>query len=297
MSEQWPRWQGPVVVGVDGSDGSLRAVRWAAVQAGGEGVDLRIVHAIGSAEFFPGGAMSPSTELYGLLDRESKALLSLAKEAATEAVPQLAVSTVSTTEPAVIALIGASSSASCVVLGECGHGALSGALLGSTTVALSAHAHSPVIAVRGSEHPGGPVVVGVDGSELSDWALGCAFAQASRRRVPLIAVHAYSDSDSHQVFSSERMEHGWESQDRTERRVLDRWLERWASRYPDVDVQPDLVRAKPRQRLLEHSETACMVVVGCRGRGGFTGLLVGSTSQAMLHHAECPVMVVRPEPD
>ncbi|MGH3434010.1 MAG: universal stress protein, partial [Thermocrispum sp.] len=216
---------------------------------------------------------------------------------AQEAVPQVAVSGVSTTEPAVLALISESSAARCVVLGESGRGAFTGVLLGSTTVALSAHAHCPVVAVRGEDRPAAPVVVGVDGSEVSDWALGCAFGQASRRGVPLVAVHAYTDADSHQVFRAERMEHDWEAQDVTERRVLERWLKRWAERYRDVDVEPELVRARPRQRLLERSADACVLVVGCRGRGGFAGLLVGSTSQAMLHHAECPVMVVRPEPE
>jgi nucleotide-binding universal stress UspA family protein len=297
--DSWPRWQGPVVVGVDGSTAALRAVVWAAVDARRQGADLRIVHAVGATEFFPGGAMSPSTELYGLLEQESKVLLRDAEQTAAEAAPGLTVSTASTTEPAVLALIGESNTARSVVLGGSGRGAFAGLLLGSTTVALAAHAHCPVVAVRG---PGeraadAPVVVGVDGSELSDLALGCAFDQASRRGVRLIAVHAFTDADPHQVFRSERMEHDWEPQDITEQRVLERWLGSWAERYPDVEIEEDLVQAKPRQRLLERSSQACVLVVGSRGRGGFTGLLVGSTSQAMLHHAECPVMVVRPEPD
>lgn len=265
-----------MVVGVDGSAEALRAVAWAAAEAQRQDAELRIVHAIGATEFFPGGAMSPSTELYGLLEQESKVVLRDAAQAAAEAAPGLVVHTVSTYEPAVLTLIAESSDARSVVLGKCGSGAFTGLLLGSATVAVAAHAHCPVIAVRGSEEPGAPVVVGVDGSELSDLALGCAFDVANRRGARLVAVHVYSEADRHPV---------------------EPWLEHWSGRYPDVDVELDVVEAKPRQRLLEWSERACLLVVGCRGRGGFTGLLVGSTSQAMLHHAECPVMVVRPEPE
>src|SRR5690606_14756486 len=294
MTERWPRWHGPVVAGGDGSEASLRAVRWAAAHAAGEGTDLRLVHAIGSAEFFPGGAIAPSTELFGLLEQESNALLDQARTAALEIVPHLKITQSSTTEPAVLALIAESGAARCVVLGGSGRGALAGVLLGSTTLTLSAHAQCPVVAVRGRDRPHAPVVVGVDGSELSNLALGCAFAQAARRNVPLVAVHACHHGDSHRP----RTEQGQasEPQEADERRVLDRWLDRWAGLYPQVDVEPVVVRARPRECLIERSAEASVLVVGSRGRGGFTGLLVGSTSHAMLHYAECPVMVVRPHP-
>lgn len=293
MTERWPRWHGPVVAGVDGSEASLRAVRWAAAHAAGEGTDLRLVHAIGSAEFFPGGAIAPSTELFGLLEQESNALLDQARTAALEIVPHLKITQSSTTEPAVLALIAESNTARCVVLGGSGRGALAGVLLGSTTLTLSAHAHCPVVAVRGRDRPDAPVVVGVDGSELSNLALGCAFAQAARRDVPLVAVHAYYHADSHRPDQREQPE----LVELAERRVLDGWLSRWADLYPHVDVEPEVVCARPRECLLKRSEDASVLVVGSRGRGGFTGLLVGSTSHAMLHYAECPVMVVRPQPD
>src|SRR5690606_30687080 len=76
----------------------------------------------------------------------------------------------------------------------------------STTLTLSAHAHCPVVAVRGRDRPDAPVVVGVDGSELSNLALGCAFAQAARRDVPLVAVHAYYHADSHRPDQREQPE-------------------------------------------------------------------------------------------
>lgn len=296
---RWPHWAGPIVVGVDGSPAASRAVRWAAGEAARQGAELRIVHAIGATEFFPGGAMSPSTELYGLLERDSEALLADAKQTAVEAAPQITVTTTSTTEPAVLTLIAESQHAQRVVLGESGRGAIAGVLLGSTTVTLAAHAHCPVVAVRGKIEPAAdaPVVVGIDGSDLSDLALACAFEQANQRGVRLVTLHAVTDADPHQVFRAERMEHDWEPLAETERRVADERLAAWTRRYPDVWVEPEVKPCKPRERLLELSEQACVLVVGSRGRGGFTGLLLGSTSQAMLHHSACPVMVVRPEPE
>ncbi|MPY85457.1 MAG: universal stress protein [Actinophytocola sp.] len=299
MAQGQELWTGPVVVGVDGSQPALRAVRWAAREAVGRGVALRVLHAIGVPEFFPGGAISPSTELFHLLEQDSENVLREAEIAAEEAAPGIDVRSESTTDPPVIALIEASSSARSIVLGESGRGAFSGLLLGSTTITLAAHAHCPVIAVRGEADRGSdaPVVVGVDGSELSEHAVGCAFAQAAYRGTRLIAMHAYSDTDSKAVFSEARMAHDWESLDAAEERLLAERLAGWTERYPEVEVQRDLVRSKPRERLLEWSESACLVVVGSRGRGGFSGLLLGSTSQALLHHAHCPVLVVRQHPE
>ena len=70
----------------------------------------------------------------------------------------------------------------------------------------------------------------------------------------------------------------------------------WQEKYPDVEIRRVLVRDRPRHALLESAAEAQLVVVGCRGRGGFTGMLLGSTSQALVQHAPCPVLVVRPEP-
>lgn len=299
MAQEHHEWIGPVVVGVDGSQSALRAVRWAARDAIGHRVGLRIVHAIGVPEFFPGGAISPSTELYHLLEQDSANVLREAEVAAEEVAPGVDVESESTTDPPVIAMIEASNSARSIVLGESGRGTFAGLLLGSTTVTLAAHAHCPVIAVRGDiDRPAdAPVVVGVDGSELSEHALGCAFEQAAFRGVRLVAMHAYTDADAKAVFSERRMAHDWEPLEQAEERVLAERLAGWSERYPDVTVQRDLVRSKPRERLLEWSESACLVVVGSRGRGGFSGLLLGSTSQALLHHAYCPVLVVRAHPD
>ncbi|MDV6014443.1 universal stress protein [Haloechinothrix sp. LS1_15] len=286
---------GPVVVGVDGSEAALRAVTWAAHEARLRHAALRIVHAIGIPDFFPGGAISPSTELFHLLERDADAALADARELAERVGGGIVVGTETLTDSPVVSLIDESARARCVVLGESGRGAFAGALLGSTTITLAAHARCPVVAVRG---PGervqaNTVVVGVDGSELSDDALGCAFEQAAFRGARLVAVRATGDGDTGEPGARSPVPSGGEPPDGTEHRVLAECLAGWAERYPDVEVQRDVARAKPRQRLLDWSDSADLVVVGCRGRGGFRGMLLGSTSQALLHHATCPVMVVR----
>ena len=69
-------------------------------------------------------------------------------------------------------------------------------------------------------------------------------------------------------------------------------MEDWSKRYPAVPVEQVVVPGKPRQELLDLSTRADLVVVGSRGRGGFTGMLLGSTSQTLIHHAGCPVLIV-----
>ncbi|SMD27505.1 Universal stress protein family protein [Kibdelosporangium aridum] len=70
-------------------------------------------------------------------------------------------------------------------------------------------------------------------------------------------------------------------------------LARWQQKYPDVRVTRQVVRDRPAHALLRFSDEAQLIVVGSRGRGGFRGLLLGSTSQHLLRHAPCPVAVVR----
>lgn len=291
-----PPRPGPVVVGVDGSDAATRAVGWGAGEAQSHHARLHIVHAIGIPDFFPGGAISPSTELFHVLEKDSDAVLAAAEQHAAEVAPDITVTAESRTDSAVVSLVEASAAARSIVLGESGRGAFTGALLGSTSVTLAAHAHCPVVTVRGGDNLSGtePVVVGIDGSELSEDALGCAFEQAAFRDVRLVAVHAWNDGGPEEQFSQARIVFDWEPVADAESRVLAERLAGWSERYPDVIVERDVVQAKPRERLLEWSGKAALVVVGCRGRGGFRGMLLGSTSQALLHHAECPVMVVRP---
>ncbi|KAA9159764.1 hypothetical protein FPZ12_019225 [Amycolatopsis acidicola] len=188
------------------------------------------------------------------------------------------------------ALLAESRGAQLLVLGMTGQSAFPGLMVGSLPAMLAAHAYCPVTVVRGESRPG-PVVAGIDGGPLSDAVVGMAIEEAAHRGVPLIAAHAWSDAD----FDGGAVQpyFGWEPVAEAEKQVLAESLAGWQDKYPDVTVDRVAVRDRPRHLLLEWSRTAQLVVVGSRGRGGFAGLLLGSTGQALVHHAQGPVLVVR----
>lgn len=290
---------GPVVAGVDGSEASLRAVRWAADTARMHKTSLHLVHAAGFPDLYIGATMPPPEALREGLRAQKWQSLHAARAVAREA-GEADVHTRFEPDPPIPYLVHASRTARMIVLGSSGHRSLVGLIIGSTTLALVSHAHCPVVSVRGDypKVPGRdprPVVVGVDGSPLSERAIGYAFDEACFRGVELVAVHTWSDADT-EIFSQARMAFEWEPMRDVEERRLAERLAGWHELYPDVTVQRVLVRDRPRHELLEWSRKAQLVVVGSHGRGGFRGMLLGSTSQALIHNAECPVMIARPEP-
>ncbi|SFB00654.1 Nucleotide-binding universal stress protein, UspA family [Amycolatopsis marina] len=284
----------PIVVGVDGSERALDAVRWAAREAAGWNTPLRLVSASGYPDLYIGATLPPPGGLLDELEQHGNNVVHEA-ELAAAAEADVEIHTQVTPDSPIPFLIEASTTARMVVLGASGRGGFVGLLVGSTTIALAAHAHCPVVSVRGQPAPEGPVVVGVDGSELSEDAIEFAFEEAALRDAELVAVHTWSDADTEAVFSETRLQFEWEPLEEAEQRVLAERLAGWQERHPDVRVRRVVERDKPRHQLLELSRGAQLLVVGSRGRGGFRGMLMGSTSQALLHHAECPVMVIRKE--
>jgi nucleotide-binding universal stress UspA family protein len=138
----------------------------------------------------------------------------------------------------------------------------------------------------------GPVVLGVDGTANSDSAIAVAFDEASVRGVDLVAVHAWSDVTL-ATFSPHDEGLPWASIDTGEQASLAESLAGWKEQYPDVGVSAVVVQDRPVRNLLSYTDTAALLVVGSRGRGGFASMLLGSTSTALLHSAECPLMIVR----
>ena len=134
------------------------------------------------------------------------------------------------------------------------------------------------------------MLVGVDGSPASELATEIAFDEASRRRVELIALHAWDDAG---LFGFPGVD--WPLLETSEEEMLAERLARWQERYPDVTVRRQIARGRPARHLVEGSDTAQLVVVGSHGRGGFAGMLLGSTSQALVYNAPCPLAIVRPD--
>ncbi len=190
-------------------------------------------------------------------------------------------------------LLAEARDAALVVLGNRGLGGFAGLLLGSVAVQVSAHADGPVLVVRGESRADGPVVVGVDGSELSQEAVRFAFEEAAWRGTELVAVHAWLYPTPVGPGDILPLVYDLDAFRDEEERVLAEAVAGWSERYPEVPVRRRLVRGSPGRALVEESRTAQLVVVGARGRGALGGLLLGSVSHAVLHHAHCPLAIVR----
>ena len=275
----------PIVVGVDGSDGSMDAVAWAAREAESRRVPLRLVHAFAWPLLHVPAAiwrLGPEDGLRAHAER----LLVESTEQARAAAPSVEVSTAVETDFPLPLLVDESMGATYVVVGTSGRGAVAEALAGSTTVELVARAHCPVVVVRGVLPPDrsdDQVVVGVDGSPLGAAAIELGIDTAARRHGRLLAVHVVRHGLSTRFGATDTS---------AGLRLLGEALASWRDKYPDVPIEERVLSGHAAGALVELSSRASVVVVGARGRGGFSGLLLGSVSQALLHHGRCPVVVV-----
>ncbi|PXY35838.1 universal stress protein [Prauserella flavalba] len=288
-----------IVAGVDGSTSALHAVAWAAAEAAPRREKLRLVAAYLVPEHGYPSFLTTVRELREGLRAQGEDRLREAREAAEKAAPGVDVETVLVEADPTVTMLAESRTARVVVLGSRGLGGFSGLLVGSTAVALAAHGSCPVVVVRGRGAEGvppteGPVVVGVDGSPASVVAIEFAFAEAAARDVPLVAVRTWNDAMLEATVRMYPLSVNPDDIDAEERALLEAQVDAVREDYPDVPVEPVLARGRPARTLLEQAERAQLIVVGSRGRGGFRGLLLGSTSRALVTHATCPVAVVRP---
>jgi nucleotide-binding universal stress UspA family protein len=284
-----------IVVGVDGSESAVHAVRWAATEARRRGAGLRLVHVYTTPVGYPPGFVDPHL-LRESLVAQGKEWLTRAGDEADQAAPGLAVEVVEAEGTTVPVLVRESARAALLVLGSRGLGGFTGLLVGSTAVETVARAHCPVVVVRGVDCPG-PVVVGVDGTPVGEAAIEFAFAEAALRGVDVIAVHTWNDLLLDAMYAGGAAVLDFAPLAQQAEEVLGERLAGWGEKYPDVRVIREVRRERASTALLRHAEDAGLLVVGSRGRGGFRGLLLGSTSQHLLHHAPCPVAVVRTTPE
>lgn len=287
----------PVVVGVDGSEASRTAVTWAASEAALRRRPLRIVHAFVWPLLGVPLGPSPSGPQDAGLRNEANGFVDDAVAYARSLEPDVDASGEVLVGMATPTLVAESKLADLVVVGHRGLGGFSGLLVGSVGVGTAAHAHCPVVVVRrrdrGQDAAIGHVVVGVDGSPESELAIAFAFEEASRRGLGLTAVHAWTAPTSVAPGEMLPLIYDVDLIDQEETRLLAELLAGWREKYPDVHVQQHVTHARATRTLVEESETAELVVVGSRGRGGIRGLLLGSVSQTLVYHASCPVAIVR----
>jgi nucleotide-binding universal stress UspA family protein len=271
---------GEVVVGYDGSGDSELALDWADELAAEQGRALRVL----ISEVDPTQVLEATSDWHaakmGQLEADVRDRLAGARtrDATLEMVGV----------PPSQALIDASAQAAIVVVGARGHSLLSGVVLGSVSQHVTRHASCPVVVARAPYHPDADrVVVGVDGSTGSRKALEFAFDHASRCGAPITAIHAWRNAG--RGYASE----GLIEEIRAAERVLSEALAGFSDMYPDVKFTSEAIPVAPHRVLADASQAASLVVVGSRGLGAFGGLLLGSVSQSVLHHAQCPVAVVR----
>lgn len=197
--------------------------------------------------------------------------------------------------PTAAAIAEQSTEVAMIVIGSRGIGAIQGAFLGSVVPHVASHSHCPVIVVRAGGDPSAPVVVGVDGSAESLVTLGWAFEFADRHGLAVDVRYAYEIPIYPEIVPYiPPVELLTEVRASAERAVSDEAAQ-WSKRYPGVVVTTHAVQGHPARMLADASRQASLVVVGSHGRGGFTGMLLGSTSQTLLHHAHCTVAVIRHE--
>jgi nucleotide-binding universal stress UspA family protein len=283
-----------LVVGVDGSAASYAAVSWAAREAAMRRLDIRIVYVI--APTLMSSVDAPDDTITGWQEVKARQAIERARrvvvEQKTEPRPKVHVEV---SYAGVLAtLVDASRNAEMIVVGTRGVEEFGWYRLGSVSSGLLHHASCPVVVVRDPDSVGresrddAPVLVGIDGSPASEKAIALAFDEASRRRVPLVALHAWSDVGVFPILGMD-----WHVYRDEGDEALGERLAGWQEIYPDVQVRRRVVCDVPARWLVDESESAQLVVLGSRGRGGFDGLHLGSVSSAVAQSARIPVIVVR----
>ena len=320
-----------VVVGYDGSPESRLALSWAAATARRRGTKLTLLHSV-NLSFIPGFHAFDASRVEPELQDAAKRLVEDGATRAGDSLDASEIQTQYWLGSPAAQIVEASHDADLVVMGSRGRGRITGGLLGSTSYAVAAHADCPVVLVRPSHEAaeatdteatdteatdtealgtaslseglpevvrpdaGHPVVVGYDDSEpamravqaAADVAMeeGAELRIAHVLQVPAIDSWAYEETaHAGTVKAHSLREHADDA--------LSAAVRLATSKHPDLEVSTEVLYGNPGQAIADLGSTAGLIVVGSRGRGGFTGLLLGSVSHNVIHNAECPVMVVR----
>ncbi|MEV0948430.1 universal stress protein [Rhodococcus sp. NPDC049939] len=280
-----------IVAGIDGSEGALEAAAWAASAAMHFDEPLRLIHVLPK---HPTSDDEIDTDNHPRGER----LLDAAEQAVRDGKRDLPVERSVEHGPPSQALVELSKSARMMVLGPTATSEMRSVYVGSDVVRVSNRAKCPVVVWRGIHGheitSDRPVVVGVDGSELSDMAVAHAFEFAAFFGAPLVAVHTWTEHSTLGAwYSEERRFTDWQPHKQQESALLAESLAGWREKYPDVAVTHCVERGKPTRVLLEYSVDAQLMAVGSHGRNPFTASIIGSTSQSLIHHARCPVLICR----
>ena len=283
---------GRIIVGLNGSKPSEHALDWAAARAAATGDSLVLVHAID-----PSITTLGAPKLVLEAQEAGRNLLDESARRVAERYPDLEVSTQlrqNAALPEVFAQF--SRHASLIVVGSDSTGVRrESPARGTSSLRVAAASEAPVLiipAIDVTQRHG--IVVGVDGSEVSENAIEFAANEASRSGEPLIAVYAWVQPSAYgfgyeYTLTSEfrdRMQQASEAD-------LERSLTPVREKYPKLEIEKVVVNDDPTEALLDQGSRARLVVVGSHGRGAFRRLLLGSVSHGVLSNLVAPTAVYR----
>ncbi|MCM4085168.1 universal stress protein [Paractinoplanes hotanensis] len=278
-----------ILVGYDTSAGARAAAKWALDQAARTGSTVEFLYAYHWPTWAPATATVPAPAVWpdGETDRAVHGMLNELVANARTTHPDVRTRTSIVYASAALTLIERSAEAGLIVVGSRGSSGVAG-LLGSVSVAVSAQAHCPVVVAHADTRVAGPVVVGVDESASSHAALMFAVDQAVARGTGLRVIRAWPPVTGL-----------WEDPElyprvvpADEREPFEELIAGLREKNPGLDIAAEAVLDHPAAVLSKASRNAQLVVVGTRGRGPVTGILLGSVSQHVLRHTACSVAVV-----
>jgi nucleotide-binding universal stress UspA family protein len=278
-----------IIVGVDGSADSRHAVYWAADEAACSSRELVVTCAYDFRPTLVG--WQPGGGYIDTLRQAAEAVVARSVRDAADHAPGVKVrgEVVPGSPGSVLVERGPRD---LVVVGNRGRGGFVSLILGSVGHHVVTHATGTVVVVRGRGNiRGGPVVVGVDLGH-SDTALSHAFDEAHLRGARLVAIHVCRPFEPHTAHDRGSATNDILAYHETSNGVLRDLVRVWATKYPEVSVGTSVIDGHASGVLAGLSEAAQLVVVGHRAQGyGHVGL--GAVAAQLVHHAECPVMIVR----
>ncbi|MEU8233186.1 universal stress protein [Actinoplanes sp. NPDC048967] len=285
-----------ILVGTDGSAAGHAAVRWAAQEAQRRELPLRIAHVFGwqwyAARFGPGDVHLAEAE------NAARAVVTEAEKQARAVAPTVPTRPYTLMGKPAARLLELAQDAQLTVVGNRGHGGFAALLLGSVGQRLVTHAPGPVVVVRGrSDTRQGPVVAGVDDSPAAGLVLATAFEAAVLRDSALVVIRTFLPAVPLWIDGVPATEVRTPEEDAAEHDRLNGLLQPWREKYPQITVEALVSHDSAAAVLTGVSHGAQLVVVGSRGHGTIAGVLLGSTGMQLSHHADCPVLIARPDPD
>ncbi|WP_454117506.1 universal stress protein [Microbacterium lacticum] len=278
-----------ITVGVTGAPVAERAIRWAVARAASRRQRLELVGVVGGAL----GAVGEDAVVEDAL-AATRDLLEAHAESVRAAAPEVPVSVRAEAGDPVRLLIEASTRSALLVIGSDYRGPGDGPDRGAHGVRIAAGASCPVVVVPDfdTEERSG-VVVGIDGSAVSEHALRFAAAEADRLGEPLVAVSVWTPLSAPRNSLAVYPELYLENMQAATEEVLALALAGIASDYPDLVVERRVERGYPSQVLNGIAKDARLAVVGTHGRGALARFLLGSISQEVLERLATVTAVVR----